>query len=270
VSQVALKVGGMWEQVVLVDGDDTLWATEELYQDARRACSSYLTGRAGGDGLPVASWWALQAERDLELAASLGLSPQRFPASCLQAAQQWAAAQGVSWTEQDAREVRARAEAVFKRTARVDPAAALVLAQLRQRAGVVLLTQGDVDVQRRRVDDSGLGHLVDRVVIVRRKSPALFAGLARDLAEAVEAATSIGNSARCDIAPALDAGLSAVWLHQAPAWAGEQQPLPDHPRLQTADGLAQVPRAVERVRGRRTNRAEAGASPLARDGRGPR
>jgi putative hydrolase of the HAD superfamily len=260
----------MWEQVVLVDGDDTLWATEELYQNARRECSLYLNDRADGDGRRVASWWVLQAERDLELATSLGLSPQRFPASCLQAAQKWAAAQGVPWTERDAREVRARAEAVFERTARVDSAAAEVLAQLRQRAGVVLLTQGDVDVQRRRVDDSGLANLVDRVVIVRRKSAALFAGLARDLAGRVEAATSIGNSSRCDIAPALDAGLSAVWLHQAPAWAGEQQPLPDHPRLRTADGLAQVPSEVELVRGRRLNRAGAGASPLARDGRRPR
>ena len=63
---------------VVFDGDDTLWATERLYDDARTAAQGLVVA-AGIDGT---RWDLTERKIDQDNVALMGLSAIRFPTSC--------------------------------------------------------------------------------------------------------------------------------------------------------------------------------------------
>jgi phosphoglycolate phosphatase-like HAD superfamily hydrolase len=65
-------------QGIVFDGDDTLWWTEPLYDEARQAARA-IVEQGGLDG---AAWDALQRQLDVENVARLGYTRNRFPTSC--------------------------------------------------------------------------------------------------------------------------------------------------------------------------------------------
>ena len=65
-------------KAIIFDGDDTLWLTEYLYDDARREARTIVEGL----GLNGARWEELAQRLDQQNVAVFGFSPQRFPTSC--------------------------------------------------------------------------------------------------------------------------------------------------------------------------------------------
>jgi len=230
----------MGARLAVFDGDDTLWLTEPLYNDARRAAGR-VVARAGVD---PEQWEALERTLDVEKVARLGFSVLRFPTSCVEAYRILAG----SPSQEIGIKVRRAAESVFSALAPAVPGARLALERLESSYRLVLLTKGDAEVQRRRVAASGLSDLFDAVEIVVEKGHDHFTSLLRRFDASPEVSWSIGNSWRSDIEPALAAGLRAVWI-DAPVWEYEQHrpPGPDHPRLVVASALGQVPAAIEQA-----------------------
>src|SRR4051812_19023858 len=66
---------------VIFDGDDTLWLTESLYDEARRRAREVVE-RAGIDG---SEWERIQRERDISNVELFGHNAERFPTSCVEA-----------------------------------------------------------------------------------------------------------------------------------------------------------------------------------------
>ena len=62
-------------QAVVFDGDDTLWRTEHLYDDAQIRARQIIVD-AGIDG---AEWEKLERKIDVQNVASLGFAINRFP-----------------------------------------------------------------------------------------------------------------------------------------------------------------------------------------------
>ncbi|HEV2890803.1 MAG TPA: HAD family hydrolase [Frankiaceae bacterium] len=202
--------------LVVIDGDDTLWLTEHLYDDARQACANAIAGA----GLDAVEWERRQRRLDLERADVLGLSASRFPGSCALAAHAIAADVVPATRSALVREVRERAAAVFATSITARPEARPLLRHMR-RAGarIVLCTQGDPVIQQARVAQSGLGHWFDNVVIVPFKKRSTFATIRASYKTAH--ALAVGNSLRSDIAPALAAGYECIHL-DAHAWERER------------------------------------------------
>jgi len=96
------------EQLVIFDGDDTLWITEPLYDDARHEAGAVVAAA----GLNEARWELLQRDVDVRNVEVFGLSPERFPTSCVQAAEVLAHEVGRSFTAAVARAIWSAAEAV--------------------------------------------------------------------------------------------------------------------------------------------------------------
>jgi hypothetical protein len=86
-------------------------------------------------------------------------------------------------------------------------------------------TQGDRQVQEQRIKDSGLGKLFKAVEIVDEKSPTVLKNLLNKWAIDPTKAWVVGNSARTDIAPAVESGLKAIWI-PADVWDKEREILP--------------------------------------------
>jgi len=228
----------MGARLAVFDGDDTLWWTEPLYDEARRAAGR-VVARAGVD--PQA-WDQLERRLDVENVARLGFSQQRFPTSCVEAYR--ALASPPSLAVEVA--VHRAASAVFASPAPPAPGARAVLEALAGPYHLVLLTKGDAEVQHRRVGESGLSDLLDTVEVVVEKGHGHFTELLQRFGASPEVSWSIGNSWRSDIEPALAAGLRAVWI-DAPVWEYERHTpgAAGHLRLTVAHALDEVPAAIE-------------------------
>ena len=203
---------------VVFDGDDTLWSTEPLYDDARARAREVVaeSGRCGAD------WEALERRIDLENVAILGYAAERFPTSCVQAYEQLVRSQGLTPDREVAERVRRAACSVFERDPLLLPEVESTLAALRSRGiRLALLTKGDPAVQSRRVERSGLRGYFDLVSIVSEKSPLNIRNVVESLGTNVESTWMVGNSVRSDVLPALSAGLRAIWI-DAHVWEHER------------------------------------------------
>jgi putative hydrolase of the HAD superfamily len=104
----------------------------------------------------------------------------------------------------------------------------------------VILTNGAVDPQRRKLEESGLLGLVDAALISEevgwnKPDRRAFAAALAAVGGSPESSTMVGDHLEADICGALQAGLPrAVWL--APRW---RAPHPD-PRVHTVRRLDQV------------------------------
>lgn len=226
---------------VVFDGDDTLWSTESLYDNAREMARAVVTA-TGANG---EEWEELQRRIDVENVATLGYSPERFPTSCVQAYEQLCVVHGLVPDVAVAGRIRQAARAVFDRDPEIVTGVREVLASLRaQGVRLALLTKGDLSVQRRRVDRSRLEPFFDLVRIVSEKSPHDIRAVVTQLDVRPERAWMVGNSVRSDVLPALEAGIRAIWI-RAHVW--EYERAHDHlvdDRVVEVSDISEVPKAI--------------------------
>lgn len=226
---------------VVFDGDDTLWSTESLYDDAREMARTVVTAV----GVSGQEWEELQRQIDVENVAKLGYSPERFPTSCVQAYERLCLVHGLVPDIAVASSIRQAAGAVFDRDPEIVRGAQEVLASLRaQHVRLALLTKGDPSVQRRRVDRSRLGPFFNVVRIVSEKSPQDIRAVVAELDVQPERAWMVGNSVRSDVLPALEAGIRAIWIR---AYVWEYERAHDHlvdDRVVEVSHISEVPKVI--------------------------
>lgn len=203
---------------IVFDGDDTLWSTEQLYDEARSSAA----GVVFKAGLNASKWDSLERRIDVENVAAFGHTIERFPTSCVQAyyelCQEAQRAPDVSVAQQ----VREAASTVFARRAPLVAGAIETLSTFRARGHrLALLTKGDRSVQEQRIEQSGLRPYFDLVQIVPEKSPDVIKAVVASLGVDARSAWMVGNSVRSDVLPALEAGLRAVWI-DAHVWDYER------------------------------------------------
>jgi putative hydrolase of the HAD superfamily len=104
------------------------------------------------------------------------------------------------------------------------------LSALAARHRLVLFTKGDEADQRDKVARSGLARWFRSVDVVREKHPEAYRDALGRHGVAGEEAWMVGNSPRSDVAPALAAGLGAVFVPHPATWVLELDPLPEGPQ----------------------------------------
>jgi putative hydrolase of the HAD superfamily len=208
---------GMLDQTIVFDGDDTLWETQALYDDAKECFFSLLARR----GFSPESVAAKFEEIDVGNVARLGFSRERFPHSMLETYEFCCRQAGQNPDETIARHVMALGSAVFDTRPAVRADAVDVLERLRKLYRIVLLTAGDHNVQRARIEQSQLGQYFDAVRIVPLKSYEAWSELVATDRLHPGQTWSVGNSVRSDINPAIALGMKCV-LVAAQSWAYEQ------------------------------------------------
>jgi putative hydrolase of the HAD superfamily len=91
---------------------------------------------------------------------------------------------------------------------------------------LILLTKGETTVQERRIRESGLETLFERVRIVPHKTTREFHELLEQSGVPAANSWSIGNSARSDINPATAIGMRGVLIPRG-TWSYEVETLAD-------------------------------------------
>ena len=204
----------------VVDGDDTLWYVEPLYDDARTAAGKIVANA----GLNPSDWELLERKLDVANVARFGVDPERFPTSCVEAYQGLAELSGKEILTKISDKIRIVATSVFTQPAPVHPSAASLLTFLRAHGTVVLLTRGDDGVQHRRVSQAHLEGAFDKIYVVPSKDETTFQTVIEQTGSRPSCAWSIGNSLVSDINPALRIGMNAIWV-DSPVWEYERREL---------------------------------------------
>lgn len=101
------------------------------------------------------------------------------------------------------------------------------LAYLAGRHDLLLVTKGNEEEQRNKVEASGLGMYFREVVVLREKDMPAYARVVQEQQLDVGRSWMIGNSPKSDINPALAAGLNAVYVPHPRTWHLEREPVPD-------------------------------------------
>jgi putative hydrolase of the HAD superfamily len=208
----------MSEAVIVLDGDDTLWQTERLYENALAEIAEWVRAQ----GLDDRAWLSAQRAYDLKNVTTMGLSRRRFPLSCVQAYEQIAKAEQKRIIAASARTIQNMAKSVFSATALTPPSTVEAIRRAAEVAPLVLLTSGDTLIQERRIEDSGLAKHFIGIWIVPHKDQTSFANILKEFAADPKRSWSVGNSIPSDINPALRAGMNAVWI-PADVWSYERR-----------------------------------------------
>ena len=206
-------------RTLLIDGDDTLWENNVYFEAAIEAFLDYLSHSSLGRE---------QVRATLDEIERLNSRVHGYGAAAfsrnLTETYQRLAERRVEQRDLDHLAMLGRR--ILERDIEVLAGVEPTLAYLAARHRLLLLTKGDPQEQRLKVDRSGLAHHFNDVVIVREKDASAY----RDLLAAYQLSPSdtwmVGNSPRSDINPALSAGLHAVLIPHPHTWRLEEESIP--------------------------------------------
>jgi putative hydrolase of the HAD superfamily len=234
--------GASMIELVGFDGDDTLWHSEGFYRHAEAEFERI-----------VGAWTAIPAEdfrhrfyaiqrRNLAL---FGYGVKGMALSMVEAAVELS--DGAIPARDIARIVEL-ARTVLEHPVELLPGMREAVEAVARTHRVVLITKGDLAHQERKVAQSGLADLFQRIEIVSEKSPASYARVLGEFALDASAFAMVGNSLRSDVEPVIGLGGWGIHMPYHVTWSHELEHGVEagHARVITVAAPADIPAAVAR------------------------
>ncbi|KPQ06076.1 MAG: putative hydrolase of the HAD superfamily [Rhodobacteraceae bacterium HLUCCA12] len=225
-----------------LDADDTLWHNERLFHLTQERFAALLADHAIPDHLAAR---LLEAER--RNLGHYGFGVKGFVLSMIETA--------IEVTEGRVpgsviAEIMEAGRAMLAEPIELLPGAAETVARLAPDYRLVLITEGDLLDQERKLAQSGLGEMFDAVEIVSDKTPAAYGAIFSRHGEGAEAALMAGNSMSSDVVAPIMAGAWGVHVPHGLEWALERADAPaTHPRFRRISTLDALPDLLEWIDG---------------------
>ena len=197
---------------LLIDADDTLWENNIYFEQAIHDFIAFLNHS-------TLSSEEVQRVLD-EVERVMGYGSVNFTKSLVETYRRVAEA---DVTEEDVQQVRQFGERILQQPLQLLDGVKETLDYLLPRHDLVLLTKGDLEEQKLKVERSGIEHYFSRVTIVEEKNVATYQKLMKQLQLEPTLTWMIGNSPRSDINPALAGGLNAVYIPHPHTWHFEHE-----------------------------------------------
>lgn len=202
------------KQHLLIDADDTLWENNIYFEQAVHEFIRYLNHSS------------LQADEIRavlnEVERDMGYGSLNFTRSLLETYRRLAEH---DFTDEDLAHVRTFGAAIARHPIELMSGVQETLEYLTPRHRLILLTKGDEEEQKLKVENSGLEQYFSSIVIVREKDQSTYLELRDEMNLDPRQTWMIGNSPRSDINPALAADLNAVFIPHPHTWQLEIQDL---------------------------------------------
>src|SRR5437763_1719917 len=125
--------------------------------------------------------------------------------------------------EEDSEQVRRFGEQIRAQPLQLLEGVQETLAHLSPRHDLFLLTKGDSEEQKLKVERSGVEDYFKQVVTVPEKDVTTYHRIVSELQIDPQRTWMVGNSPRSDINPALAAGLNAVYIPHPHTWHLEHE-----------------------------------------------
>ncbi len=201
---------------LFIDADDTLWENNIYFEQAIHSFITFL------DHSQLARE-EVRAVLD-EVERLMGYGVANFTSSLVETYRRL--------TEQELREEDVQQVRQFGESIRTHPLQFLdgvkdTLDYLSARHDLVLLTKGDLEEQKLKVERSGIEASFRQVVIVQEKDVVTYHQVVSELQVDPKHTWMVGNSPRSDINPALAAGLNAVYIPHPHTWHLEHEEVQD-------------------------------------------
>jgi putative hydrolase of the HAD superfamily len=202
-------------QLIGFDGDDTLWHSEDYYQQAN-ATFATIVGRYVdlADGRVQADMLTTE-QRNLKL---FGYGAKGMTLSMVETA---IAMTDKRITAADIHQIVELGKSVLQHPVELLPGIREAVEQVAVQYTVVLITKGDLFHQEKKVAQSGLADLFQRIEIVSEKNAATYRRVLGEFKLQPAQFAMVGNSLRSDIEPVVRLGGWGVHLPYHVTWAHE-------------------------------------------------
>ena len=197
---------------LLIDADDTLWENNIYFEQAIHAFITFLDHSR-------LSREEVRAVLD-EVERLMGYGSANFTKSLVETYRRLAEK---DLQEEDLEQVRRLGEQIHSQPLQLLEGVRETLAYLSPRHDLVLLTKGDIEEQKLKVERSGIEAFFRQVVIVLEKDLATYQHVISKVGIDRQQSWMVGNSPRSDINPALAAGLNAVYIPHPHTWRLEHE-----------------------------------------------
>ncbi len=216
---------------LLIDADDTLWENNIYFERATHAFIEFLNHSS----LTPAE---VQAVLD-EVERLMGYGSTSFTRSLIETYYRLAEKEV---SDEDIQRIRQFGEQIRLHPIELLEGVQETLDYLSARHHLILLTKGDAEEQKLKVERSGIEHFFKQVIVVHEKEVATYRQILDQLQLPANETWMIGNSPRSDINPALAAGLNAVFIPHPHTWhlEHEEVTLVDDGRLLTLSRFADL------------------------------
>ncbi|MFJ4673136.1 HAD family hydrolase [Kitasatospora purpeofusca] len=205
-------------QVLVFDADDTLWENNVLFE---RVIHDYLDWLRHPT-LDRAQLRAVLDDVQRANAVTHGYGSRmllRSLGDCVEKLR------GRPATGRELAEIEELAAALADHRVELIPDVAETLAVLGGRHNLLMLTKGNPEEQRRKIDASRLAHHFRAIEIVEEKDVATYRGFVAAHGLTPAGSWMIGNSPKSDILPARAAGMNAVFIPNDHTWVLEHSEL---------------------------------------------
>lgn len=203
-------------QTLLFDADDTLWENNVYFERAIAAFISYLDHRVH------TREEVREHLNHCEKAtiSKMGYGLKSFRKSLIDCFEQLSDS---PITPEKHTRIVSFTESIAAAEIELLPDVETTLRELHQRHRLILVTKGNYDEQRDKLERSGLADLFTGVEVLPEKNEAAYRRLAEEHACDPGNTWMIGNSPRSDINPSLAAGINAVFIPHDFTWVLEHE-----------------------------------------------
>ncbi|TMF49910.1 MAG: HAD family hydrolase [Chloroflexi bacterium] len=197
---------------LLIDADDTLWENNIYFEQAIHDFITFLDhSRLSRD--------EVRAVLD-DVERLMGYGSVNFTRSLVETYRRLAEK---DIQDEDVQLVRQFGEQIRTHPLQLLEGVKETLNYLSPRHDLLLLTKGDLEEQKLKVERSGIEGFFRQVVIVPEKDVATYHRVVTELRLESKQTWMVGNSPRSDINPSLAAGLNAVYIPHPHTWHLEHE-----------------------------------------------
>ena len=197
---------------LLIDADDTLWENNIYFEQAIHAFITFL------DHSRLSREEVRAVLDDVE--RLMGYGSVNFSRSLVETYRRLAEK---DLHDEDVQLVRQFGERISTHPLQLLDGVRETLDYLSPRHDLILLTKGDAEEQKLKVERSGIEGFFRQVVIVPEKDVATYHRVVSELRVEPKHTWMVGNSPRSDINPSLAAGLNAVYIPHPHTWHLEHE-----------------------------------------------
>lgn len=222
------------------DADDTLWHSECYFQEAHQAFEAILGGYLDLSDARVHERLLETERRNIRL---FGYGAKGMTLSMIETA---IAQTDARISAADLHRLVELGKGILQHRVDLLPGIRTAVEAVAARYPLVLITKGDLFHQERKVAESGLADVFQRIEIVSEKDTRTYQRVLGECGVAAERFAMVGNSLKSDIAPVIALGGCGVHMPYAVTWALEHDDsVPsDHPRLRSVTSADAIPAAL--------------------------
>ncbi|MDQ3215116.1 MAG: HAD family hydrolase [Pseudomonadota bacterium] len=225
------------------DGDDTLWKSQDYFDEAQAEFERIIGGYINLADARVHERLYDTEKRNLAL---FGYGVKGMALSMLEAAIDIT---GERIAARDVRRIVELGKSLLRHPVELLPGIREAVTAIAADFDVVLITKGDLFHQEAKVRESGLADLFGRIEIVSEKEPATYARVLSEFDLNASDFVMIGNSLRSDIAPVLELGGWGVHMPYHTTWAHESDAriATDATQMRVVQSASELPSAIRAI-----------------------